>query len=59
MSPGRAVIGRLTRRNVEKQNLPNAPEVQTQGEVTIPEFYEAIRMLSKIVTNHVGQKRGA
>ncbi|WMV40811.1 hypothetical protein MTR67_034196 [Solanum verrucosum] len=52
-----AVRGRPARRNVEDQGVPNAPEVQPQGEVTNAEFSEAIRMLSQVVTNQVGQQR--
>ncbi|WMV51630.1 hypothetical protein MTR67_045015 [Solanum verrucosum] len=55
----RAVSGHPARRNVEGQELPNAPEVQPQGEVTNVEFREAIRMLSQVVTNQAGQQRGA
>ncbi|XP_049347490.1 uncharacterized protein LOC125812027, partial [Solanum verrucosum] len=51
--------GRPARRNIEEQELPNAPEVQPQGEVSNAEFREAIRMLSQVVTNQVGQQRGA
>ncbi|XP_049397157.1 uncharacterized protein LOC125861262 [Solanum stenotomum] len=53
-----AVRGRPARRNVEDQELPNAPEVQLQGEVSNAEFREAIRMLSQVVTNQAGQQRG-
>ncbi|KAH0712585.1 hypothetical protein KY289_008544 [Solanum tuberosum] len=59
MPPRRAVRSRPARRNVEEQELPNAPEVQPQGEVTNVEFREAIRILSQVVTNQVGQQRGA
>uniref|UniRef100_M1DL44 Gag-pol polyprotein n=1 Tax=Solanum tuberosum TaxID=4113 RepID=M1DL44_SOLTU len=44
-------------RNVEEQGVPNAPEVQLQGEVTNVEFREAIWMLSQVVTNQAGQQR--
>ncbi|WMV46131.1 hypothetical protein MTR67_039516 [Solanum verrucosum] len=58
MPPRRVVRVRPARRNVEpqEQGLPNAPEVQPQGEVTNAEFQEAIRMLSQDVTNQVGQR---
>ncbi|WMV54968.1 hypothetical protein MTR67_048353 [Solanum verrucosum] len=46
----RVVKGRPARRNVEEQELPNAPEVQPQGELTNAEFREAIQMLSQVVT---------
>ncbi|KAG5584825.1 hypothetical protein H5410_045259 [Solanum commersonii] len=49
----------LERRNIEEQELPNAPEVQPLGEVTNVRFKEAIRMLSQAVTNQVGQQRGS
>ncbi|KAG5614481.1 hypothetical protein H5410_014305 [Solanum commersonii] len=58
--PLRIVVrGLPARHNVEEQELPNAPEVQPQGEVTNVEFRDAIRMLSQAVTNQVGQQRGA
>ncbi|WMV19091.1 hypothetical protein MTR67_012476, partial [Solanum verrucosum] len=52
--------GRLARRNVEpqEQGVPNAPNLQPQGEVTNVEFREAIRMLRQVVTNQVWQPRG-
>uniref|UniRef100_M1D894 Gag-pol polyprotein n=1 Tax=Solanum tuberosum TaxID=4113 RepID=M1D894_SOLTU len=50
MPPRKAVRGRPTRHNVEEKELPNAPEVQLQGEVTNAEFREAIRMLSQVFT---------
>jgi len=59
MPPRRTVRGRPARRNIDEQELPNAPEVQQQGEVTNAEFCEAIRMLSQAVTNQVGQQIGA
>uniref|UniRef100_M1E0Q3 Gag-pol protein n=1 Tax=Solanum tuberosum TaxID=4113 RepID=M1E0Q3_SOLTU len=59
MPPRRAVRGLPVRRNVEEQVLPNAPEVEPQGEVTNTEFREVIRMLSQAVTNQVGKQRGA
>ncbi|KAH0781716.1 hypothetical protein KY290_001314 [Solanum tuberosum] len=59
MPSRRAVRGHPARRNVEEQELPNAPEVQPQGQITNTEFREAIRMLSQVVTNQAGQHRGA
>uniref|UniRef100_M1DPK9 Gag-pol protein n=1 Tax=Solanum tuberosum TaxID=4113 RepID=M1DPK9_SOLTU len=59
MPPRRAVIGRPARRNVQEQGVLNAHKVQPKGEVTNAEFWEAIRMLSQVVTNQVGQQRGA
>ncbi|WMV36882.1 hypothetical protein MTR67_030267 [Solanum verrucosum] len=56
MPPRRAFRGHPARHNVEKQGVPNAPEVQPQGEVTNDEFREAIMMLSQVVTNQVGQR---
>ncbi|WMV19535.1 hypothetical protein MTR67_012920 [Solanum verrucosum] len=58
MPPRRVVQGRPARTNVEKKGGPNAPEVQPQGEVTNGELREAIRMLSQVMTNQVGQQRG-
>ncbi len=54
----RIVIGRPAIRNVEEPEVPNAPKVQPQGEVTNTEFREAIRMLSQTATNQVRQQRG-
>ncbi|KAK4713118.1 hypothetical protein R3W88_019025 [Solanum pinnatisectum] len=59
MPPRRALRGCPARRNVEEQKLPNAPEVQPQGEVTNAEFREAIRMFRQVVTNQAGQKKRA
>ena len=58
MPPQRVFKGYPARRNVgsQHQGLPNAPEVQPQGEVTNVEFWEAIQMLSQGVTNQVGHK---
>lgn len=57
MPPRRASRGRSSRRNFEpkEQELLNALEVQPQGDVSNTEFHEAIRMLSQVVTNQVGQ----
>ena len=41
--PRKVVRGRPARRNVEEQGVPNAPEVQLQGEVTNDEFHKSIR----------------
>ncbi|WMV50498.1 hypothetical protein MTR67_043883 [Solanum verrucosum] len=59
MPLSRVVRGHPSRRNVDPQDqgVPNAPEVQPQGQVTIVEFRDAIRMLSQVVTNQVGQQR--
>ncbi|KAH0784113.1 hypothetical protein KY290_003711 [Solanum tuberosum] len=59
MPPRRVGRGRLPRRYVDEQELPYAPGVQDQGEVSNAEFREAIRMLSQAVTNQMGQQRGA
>ena len=58
MPPQKAVRG-PSRRNVIEQGVPNAPEVQSQGEVTNVEFHEAIQMLSQGVTTQFGQHRGS
>ncbi|WMV18770.1 hypothetical protein MTR67_012155 [Solanum verrucosum] len=50
------IKGCPARRNVEEQGVPNAPEVQPQGEVTNAEFREVIRMLSQAVTKKVRQR---
>lgn len=47
----------FARRNVKEQGVPNAPESQPQTEVINVEFYEAIKMLSQVVTNNVWQKK--
>ncbi|KAH0711565.1 hypothetical protein KY289_007524 [Solanum tuberosum] len=59
MPPRRVGRGRLPRRYVDEQELPYAPGVQDQGEVSNAEFREAIRTLSQAVTNQIGQQRGA
>ena len=59
MPPQKALWGRSARRNIEVPKLHNAPDMQPQGEVSNFEFREAIRMLSQVVTNQVGQHRGA
>ena len=51
MPPRRVGRGRLPRRYVDEQELPDAPGVQDQGEVSNAEFREAIRILSQAVTN--------
>ncbi|WMV28524.1 hypothetical protein MTR67_021909 [Solanum verrucosum] len=51
--------GRLPRRYVDDQELPYAPGVQDQGEVSNAEFREAIRILSQALTNQIAQQRGA
>ncbi|KAG5572874.1 hypothetical protein H5410_062640 [Solanum commersonii] len=58
MPPRRAVRSCPARGNVEprKQGVPNAPEVQPQGEVNNAEFWEAIQMLSQATTNQFGQR---
>ncbi|KAH0669048.1 hypothetical protein KY289_023541 [Solanum tuberosum] len=56
MPPQRAFRGRLARRNIEEQWVPNALKVQPHGEVTNGEFRKAIRMLSQAVTNQVRQQ---
>ena len=58
MPPRRVGRGRLPRRYVDEKELPYAPGVQPQGEVSNAEFREAIRMLSQAVTNQIGQQRG-
>ena len=55
----RKVRGRPSRRNVEEQEVANAPDIQPQGQAMNAEFHEAIRMLGQVVTNQVGQQRGA
>ena len=53
MPPWRAARGRTTKKNVEEPEVPNAPNVQPEEEVTNAEFHEAFRMLSQEVTNQV------
>ncbi|KAG5614612.1 hypothetical protein H5410_014436 [Solanum commersonii] len=50
----RAVRGCPSGQNIEEQGVPNAPEMQPQGEITNDEFRETIRMLSQVVTNQEG-----
>ncbi|XP_049381293.1 uncharacterized protein LOC125845820 [Solanum stenotomum] len=57
MHPRRGVQGCHARRKFEDQGVPNAPEVQPQGEVTNAEFQDAIQMLSQVVTNIDCQQR--
>ena len=59
MPPRRAARGCPARRNVVEQKLPNAPDVQPQGEVTNVEFLKDIRMLNQVVINQGGQHRGS
>ena len=54
MPPQREAIGCPTRINVEELELPNAPKVQPQEEVSNVEFIKAIRILSQVETNEVG-----
>ncbi|XP_049352722.1 uncharacterized protein LOC125817213 [Solanum verrucosum] len=56
MPPRRAVKVRPAMKSVEEQKLPNALEVQTQEEIKYVDFRETIRMLSQVVTYHVGQR---
>ena len=42
MPPRKTIKGRPARINIEESEVPNAPEVQPQGEVTIAKFREAI-----------------
>ena len=56
MPSRRAVRGRPSWRNIEEQGVPNAPEVQPQGEAMNAEFREAIRMLNQVVTNKARQR---
>ena len=59
MPPRRVGRGCLPRRYVDEQELPYAPGVQDQGEVSNAEFREAFRILSQVVTNQIDQQRGA
>ena len=45
--------------NPRNRSYPNTHEVQPEGVVNNVEFHEAIRILSQVVTNQVGPKRGA
>ena len=53
MPPRRAVKGCQVRRNVGQQELPNAPEVKPQREITHAEFCETIRMLCQSATHQI------
>ncbi|XP_069154321.1 uncharacterized protein [Solanum lycopersicum] len=59
MPPLIAVRGRPSRRNVEELDIPNAPNVQPQREVTDVAFPEVIRMLSQAMTHQIGKQRGS
>ncbi|XP_015057550.1 uncharacterized protein LOC107003794 [Solanum pennellii] len=52
----RLVRGCQSMRNTEEQRVPNALEVQPQGEVTHAEFREVIRRSSQVATYQVGQR---
>ena len=54
MPPRRVGRGRLPRRYVDEQELPYAPGVQPQGEVSNAEFRAAIRILSQAVPTQIG-----
>ena len=56
MTPQREIRVRPIIRNVEKQGLPNAPEVQPQEDGTNVKFKEAITMLSQAMGNQVGHQ---
>ena len=58
MPPQREVKGKPSIKNVKDVEVPNAPHVQPQGEVTNANFCEAIRMLIQDVTHQVEQQRG-
>ncbi|XP_049392678.1 two-component response regulator ARR14-like [Solanum stenotomum] len=60
MPPQRVVRRRPARMNVDPHNqrVPNAAEVQPQGEVTNDEFRDAIRKLSHVITNQARQHGG-
>ena len=51
MPPQRAIKGHPIFHNIEEQGLPNAPEVQPQGEILNFKLREAIRMLTHAITN--------
>ena len=57
--PRRAIRGQPKSKKIEEQDLPNALDVQPQREVTNAMFREAIRMISQVLSNQVGQQRGA
>ena len=51
MPPRRVVRSQKVKWNVEEPEVPNAPNVQPQEDVTNAEFHEAIKILSQVVTN--------
>lgn len=51
MPPQRAIKGHPIFHNIEEQGLPNAPEVQPQGEIINFKLREAIRMFTHAITN--------
>ena len=59
MPPQRAFRCQIIRRNFEEIEVLNAHDQKPQGEVTNAEFHEAVQMVSQVVTNEVGQQRGA
>ena len=57
MPPQRAAQGRPSWKIFEPQEeeIPDAPSLQPQVEVTNVKFHEAITMLSQVMTNEAGQ----